>query len=210
LSCLVLCTPRAGRTLPAGEGGCAAVSLPPSHYLKLGPAVRCRSSPEFPFRFIWVLGWSTWYLVRGGGAFKNTCNGIGPKKREHNRRPSISKPHLAFPFLPLGSRISVPPGSRIFGSRTRHPETHIATTTAVAWSCVVDADGTRAKAAANSLAPTDRSDQWAGRSSPMGTQRCERYVQLSRQGPGGVVAKERNPARASAECACRWRSRRKR
>jgi hypothetical protein len=26
----------AGRTLPAGEGGCAAGSLPPSHYLKLG------------------------------------------------------------------------------------------------------------------------------------------------------------------------------
>jgi hypothetical protein len=62
LSCLVLYTPRAGRTLPAGEGGCAAGSLPPSHYLKLGPAVRCRSSPGFPFRFIWVLGWSTWYL----------------------------------------------------------------------------------------------------------------------------------------------------
>ena len=35
---------------------------PPSHHLKLGPAVRCRSPPEFPFRFIWVLGWSTWYL----------------------------------------------------------------------------------------------------------------------------------------------------
>ena len=32
------------------------------HYLKLGPAVWCRSSPEFPFRFIWVLGWSTWCL----------------------------------------------------------------------------------------------------------------------------------------------------
>jgi hypothetical protein len=50
ISCLVLYTPRAGRTLPAGEGGCAAGSLPPSHYLKLGPAVRCRSSPEFPHR----------------------------------------------------------------------------------------------------------------------------------------------------------------
>jgi hypothetical protein len=46
-SCLVLYTPRAGRTLPAGEGGCAAGSLRPSHYLKLGPAVRCRSPPEF-------------------------------------------------------------------------------------------------------------------------------------------------------------------
>ena len=34
LSCLVLYTPRDGRTLPAGEGGCAAGSLPPSrHYL---------------------------------------------------------------------------------------------------------------------------------------------------------------------------------
>jgi hypothetical protein len=30
-TCLVLYTPRAGRTLPAGEGGCAAGSLPPSH-----------------------------------------------------------------------------------------------------------------------------------------------------------------------------------
>ena len=62
LSCLVLYAPLAGRTLPAGEGGCAAGWLPPSHYLNNGPAVRCRSSPEFPFRFIWVLGWSTWYL----------------------------------------------------------------------------------------------------------------------------------------------------
>ena len=62
LSCLVLYTPRAGRTLPAGEGGSAAGWLSPSRCLKLGPAVRCRSSPEFPFRFIWVLGWSTWYL----------------------------------------------------------------------------------------------------------------------------------------------------
>ena len=61
-SCLVLYAPLAGRTLPAGEGGCAAGWLPPSHYLNNGPAVRCRSSPEFPFRFIWVLGWSTWYL----------------------------------------------------------------------------------------------------------------------------------------------------
>jgi hypothetical protein len=49
------------RTPPMG-GGCAAGSLPPSHYLKLGPAVRCRSPPEFPFRFIWVLGLSTRYL----------------------------------------------------------------------------------------------------------------------------------------------------
>jgi hypothetical protein len=39
---------------------CAPLPLP--GYLKLGPAVRCRSPPEFPFRFIWVLGWSTWYL----------------------------------------------------------------------------------------------------------------------------------------------------
>jgi hypothetical protein len=33
LSCLVLYAPLAGRTLPAGEGGCAAGWLPPSHYL---------------------------------------------------------------------------------------------------------------------------------------------------------------------------------
>jgi hypothetical protein len=25
--------------------------------------VLCRPSPEFPFRFIWVLGWSTWHLA---------------------------------------------------------------------------------------------------------------------------------------------------
>jgi hypothetical protein len=38
---------------------------PPAALSKRGPAVcnvRCRSSPEFPFRFTWVLGWSTWYL----------------------------------------------------------------------------------------------------------------------------------------------------
>jgi hypothetical protein len=40
---LVLYTPRAGWALPAGEGGCAAGSLRPSRYLRLGPAVRCRS-----------------------------------------------------------------------------------------------------------------------------------------------------------------------
>ena len=39
LSCLVLYAPLAGRTLPAGEGGCAAGWLPPSHYLNNGPAV---------------------------------------------------------------------------------------------------------------------------------------------------------------------------
>jgi hypothetical protein len=48
--CLVLYAPLAGRTLPAGEGGCAAGWLPPSHYLNNGPAVRCRSSPEGPDR----------------------------------------------------------------------------------------------------------------------------------------------------------------
>jgi hypothetical protein len=35
---------------------------PPTSLSKPGPAVRCRSSPEFPFRFTWVLGWSTRYL----------------------------------------------------------------------------------------------------------------------------------------------------
>jgi hypothetical protein len=57
-ACLVLC-----ERPPTGEGGCAAGSLSPSATpSKLGPAVRRRSSPEFPFRFIWVLGWSTRYL----------------------------------------------------------------------------------------------------------------------------------------------------
>ena len=40
----------------------------------------------------------------------------------------------------------------------RHPDhrdLHRTTTAAVAWACVADADGTRAKAAANSLAPTE-------------------------------------------------------
>jgi hypothetical protein len=41
---IVFYAPRAGRTLLAGEGGCASGSQPPSQYLKLGPAVRCRSS----------------------------------------------------------------------------------------------------------------------------------------------------------------------
>jgi hypothetical protein len=46
-------------------GGAAALLArcrPPTALSKLGPAVRCRSSPEFPFRLIWVLGWSTRYL----------------------------------------------------------------------------------------------------------------------------------------------------
>jgi hypothetical protein len=47
MSCLVLHTPLAGRTLPAGEGGCAAGWLPPAHYLKLGPAVRSRLAIPF-------------------------------------------------------------------------------------------------------------------------------------------------------------------
>jgi hypothetical protein len=76
--CLVLYTPRAGRTLPAGEGGCTAGSLPPSHYLKLGPAVRCRSSPEFPFRFIWVLAHARPAYV--GGEARH------PRKKRNLRR----------------------------------------------------------------------------------------------------------------------------
>jgi hypothetical protein len=32
-----------GRALPAGEGGCAAGSLPPSHYLKLEPSKEAAS-----------------------------------------------------------------------------------------------------------------------------------------------------------------------
>jgi hypothetical protein len=57
-SCLAN-APRWGRRLRCWH---AALIMPPSHYLKLRPAVRCRSSPEFPFRFVWVLGWSTRYL----------------------------------------------------------------------------------------------------------------------------------------------------
>jgi hypothetical protein len=44
-------------------GGWGAGSLPPSHYLKLGPAVRCRSSPEFPFRFIWLVAKGRFYFI---------------------------------------------------------------------------------------------------------------------------------------------------
>jgi hypothetical protein len=58
----------AGRTFPAGERGSAAGSLLSSHYPNYTWAcVLCRPSPEFPFRFIWVLGWS----------FENDCVGGG-------------------------------------------------------------------------------------------------------------------------------------
>jgi hypothetical protein len=62
LSCLRLAV--AGRTFPAGERGSAAGSLLSSHDPNYTWAcVLCRPSPEFPFRFIWVLGWSTWHLA---------------------------------------------------------------------------------------------------------------------------------------------------
>ena len=62
LSCLIHAV--AGRTFPAGERGSAAGSLLSSHYPNYTWAcVLCRPSPEFPFRFIWVLGWSTWHLA---------------------------------------------------------------------------------------------------------------------------------------------------
>jgi hypothetical protein len=51
-----------GERSPLGRAAALLAGYPPSHYRNNGPAVRCRSSPEFPFRFIWVLGWSTWYL----------------------------------------------------------------------------------------------------------------------------------------------------
>jgi hypothetical protein len=53
-----------GERSPLGRAAALLAGYPPptTHYLNNGPAVRCRSSPEFPFRFIWVLGWSTWYL----------------------------------------------------------------------------------------------------------------------------------------------------
>jgi hypothetical protein len=63
LSCLIHAV--AGRTFPAGERGSAAGSLLSSHCPSYTWAcVLCRPSPpEFPFRFIWVLGWSTWHLA---------------------------------------------------------------------------------------------------------------------------------------------------
>jgi hypothetical protein len=62
LSCLIHAV--AGRTFPAGERGSAAGSLLSSHYPNYTWAcVLCRPSLEFPFRFIWVLGWSTWHLA---------------------------------------------------------------------------------------------------------------------------------------------------
>jgi hypothetical protein len=78
---------RAGRTLPAGEGGCAAGSLCPSHYPKLGPAVRCRSSPEFPFRFIWVLGWSTRYLCANDPTPCELGSWVGQAARADSEKP---------------------------------------------------------------------------------------------------------------------------
>jgi hypothetical protein len=62
MSCLIHAV--AGRTSPAGERGSAAGSLLsfrcPSY---TWACVLCRPSPEFPFRFIWVLGRSTWHLA---------------------------------------------------------------------------------------------------------------------------------------------------
>jgi hypothetical protein len=67
LACLVLSNtrrgwanvPRWGERQPAAAG-----SLLSSHYPNYTWAcVLCRPSPEFPFRFIWVLGWSTWHLA---------------------------------------------------------------------------------------------------------------------------------------------------
>jgi hypothetical protein len=73
--CLVLSYTRLvlGERSPLGSW--LAAPLPPRRpaLSKLGPAVRCRSSPEFPFRFIWVLGWSTWYLCANDPT-PCTCN----------------------------------------------------------------------------------------------------------------------------------------
>ena len=56
LSCLVLYLSYTrlvlGERSPLGMAAALLARCPPSHYPKLGPAVRCRSSPEFPFRFI--------------------------------------------------------------------------------------------------------------------------------------------------------------
>jgi hypothetical protein len=52
-----------GERSPLGRAAALLAGCPPpTTSTTNGPAVRCRSSPEFPFRFIWVLGWSTWYL----------------------------------------------------------------------------------------------------------------------------------------------------
>jgi hypothetical protein len=62
MSCLVLSYTRhwLGERSPLGRAGLRcwlAASPPTTSNLDLQPAVRCiRSSPEFPFRFIWVLG----------------------------------------------------------------------------------------------------------------------------------------------------------
>ena len=62
LSCLIHAV--AGRTFPAGERGSAAGSLLSSHCPNYTWAcVLCRPSPELPFHFVWVLGWSTWHLA---------------------------------------------------------------------------------------------------------------------------------------------------
>jgi hypothetical protein len=53
-----------GGRSPLGRVAALLARCPPpaATSIALGPAVRCRLSPEFPCRFIWVLGWSTWYL----------------------------------------------------------------------------------------------------------------------------------------------------
>jgi hypothetical protein len=49
------CLYKTGRTLPAGEGGCAAGSLPPSHYLKLDS--HCKSESKTAPHVIEEVSW---------------------------------------------------------------------------------------------------------------------------------------------------------
>jgi hypothetical protein len=88
LSCLVLYTPRAGRTFPAGEGGCAAGSLPPSHYLKLDLCVL--STGEISYLVCLLPP-----IPEGPGRIRRGRTGTAPvylAKRSNLRRMAASAP----------------------------------------------------------------------------------------------------------------------
>jgi hypothetical protein len=96
LSCLIHAV--AGRTFPAGERGSAAGSLLSSQYPNYTWAcVLCRPSPEFPFRFIWVLGSLPW--CGGGSALVGAS---GPAARP-------SPVSLLWFFMPRGPKVTPPP-----------------------------------------------------------------------------------------------------
>jgi hypothetical protein len=75
---------KAGRTLPAGERGSAAGSLLSPHCPNYTWAcVLCRPSPEFPFHFVWFLGWRTastnWHRLAGPPAEKPGGGAVSPR-----------------------------------------------------------------------------------------------------------------------------------